>query len=116
MSEDLSSELLALYRTHAAEEPDAFLDAKILCAARHRRRPHIVFAMATVLLLVATMVVWRLEKSVQPSSAPVSTEASLPPGMADGRGQFLAASAEPERIGMNVHVGFARESSPSGEE
>ncbi len=62
------------------------------------------------------MIALRPEKPAQPSPAPLRTEASLPPGMADGRGQFLATSAEPERIGMNLHPGFAGESSPSGEE
>jgi len=61
-----------------------------------------MFAMLTVLLLAATMISLRPEKPAQPSPVPVSTEALLPPGMADGRGRFLAASAEPERLGMNT--------------
>ncbi|MBU6296944.1 MAG: hypothetical protein KGJ79_02310 [Alphaproteobacteria bacterium] len=116
MSSEIPSDIAALYRASATEEPDARLDAAILRAARRRRLPQIAFAMAAVLLLAATAIALRPEKPAPPSPAPVSAEALIPPGMADGRGQFLAASAEPERIGMNVHPGFAGESSPSGEE
>lgn len=107
MSDEISPEIAALYRASATEEPDASLDAAILRAARQRRQPHVMFTLLAVLLLAATMIALRPEKPVQPSPAPLTIEASLPPGMADGRGQFLAISTQPQRIGMNVRPAHA---------
>lgn len=114
MSEELSAQLLALYRAGAVEEPDERMDATILAAAQRRRVPHVVFAIPAVLLLAAaTTIAFRQGKPAQSFPEPVS--AGLRPGMADGRGQFLASSAQPERIGMNLHPGLAQASSQSGE-
>lgn len=100
MSDELPNELTALYRSSATDEPDAELDAAILRAARRNRRPRLMIAAATLLLAAATTTIaLRPEKPVHP--APLSAQASMPAGMADGRGRFLAASDQPQRIGMN---------------
>ena len=53
MSEEISPDIVALYRANAIEEPDASLDAAILRAARPRRIPHTAFAALTILLAAA---------------------------------------------------------------
>jgi len=103
MSDGLSPDIVALYRADATEEPDDHLDRAILKAARRRGNRHLMPVMLTVLLLATAVIVLHTEKPVPPSSSPSNAEASLPPGMADGRGRFLAAFAEPQRIGMNEH-------------
>lgn len=114
MSDELSTQLLALYRAGAVEEPNERMDAAILAAAQRRRLPHLMFAIPTFLLLAMAMIALRPEKPALPSPAPMS--AGLRPGMADGRGRLLAISAQPEHIGMNLHPRFTGESSQSGEE
>lgn len=103
MSDDLSPDIVALYRADATEEPDDRLDRAILKAARRRGNRLLMPVMLAVLLLAATIIALRPEKPVSPSPALPGAEASLPPGMADGRGRLLAAFAEPQRIGMNEH-------------
>lgn len=98
MSDEISPGIAALYRASATEEPDARLDAAILRAARQRRQPHLMVTVMIVLLLAGTMIALRPEKPAQP--LPVS--AGPPPGVADGRGRLLAASATPQRLGMNT--------------
>jgi hypothetical protein len=114
MSDELTTQLLALYRAGAAEEPDERMDAAILAAARRRRVPHLMFAIPTVLLLAVTMIALQSEKPVRSLPAPMNT--GMRPGMADGREHLLAISAEPERIGMNLHPRIAGETSSVGEE
>lgn len=92
--------LFALYRASATEEPDARLDAAILRAARRRRQPQLAAALAAVLVLASIMMMLHPEKPVP--RLPQSTNAGLPPSAADGGGHYLAASARPQRLGMNV--------------
>jgi hypothetical protein len=102
MNDQISPDIAALYRAGATEEPDASLDAAILRAARRGRQPRLTFTILTVLLLATTMIALRPEKPSQLTLAPVVAEASVPPGMADGRGRLLAIDAQPQRIGLNV--------------
>lgn len=103
MSDDISSDIAALYRASATEEPDASLDAAILHAARRQHRvPQVALASFAVLLVAATVIAFQPSEPTRPAPPTVSSEAHLPPGMADGRGRLLAIDAEPQRIGMNV--------------
>lgn len=102
MSDEISPDIAALYRAGATEEPDARLDSAVLRLARRRPLPRLAFAALSVLLLALSIVALRPDNHVPPPPAVASTEAALPPGMADGRGRLLASSAVPERPGMNA--------------
>jgi hypothetical protein len=67
MSDEISPDIAALYRASATEAPDAGLDPAILLVARRRWRPHIVFAMAAVLLF------GRDDDRITPAEAPART-------------------------------------------
>lgn len=57
MSDDLSSDLISLYRSAATEEPDARLDAAILKATRRKpwRRAGLLLASALMAILAVTV-------------------------------------------------------------
>lgn len=114
MKDDGAMQLVSLYRASANEEPDERLDAAILAASRRRSHPYRAAMLLAVLALAAALATLPSQKPAHPPVEAARSESSLPPGMDDGRGHFLAASAAPERLGMNAHPQF--ESGRPGEE
>lgn len=102
MSDDISPDIVALYRASATEEASPHLDAAILRAARPRRLSPGAIAALAVVLLAATVIAVQPVKPVQHTLVAARPETLVRPGMTDGRDRLLAASAKPQRIGMNV--------------
>jgi hypothetical protein len=107
MSDEIPTDIVALYRAGATEEPGTMLDEAILEAA-HRRswtRPAAIAA-----LVVVTVLAVGLSTHRQPPSAPVPSAAQLtaPPGLEEGRGRLVAMSLSPatKRPGMGLQPAY----------
>lgn len=101
MSEELSAQLLALYRNGARDEPDARLDETILRAARrHDGRAHAT----RVVMLVAACAALAMALNVLSAPQRLTTHSATAPrpGLEDGRARLflLTLKSDTQRPGM----------------
>ena len=107
MTDDLTDQLVALYRAGAVDEPDARLDGPILKAARRRKsweRLQIALASAVFAAVIVTVGVASL---TQPDPVPAFHAIDVPPGWTDGQERIFLLQAGPPRweqtTAMNIY-------------
>ncbi|MGA7712118.1 MAG: hypothetical protein WCA81_09465 [Rhizomicrobium sp.] len=106
MSDELSTQLLALYRAGAQDEPHPDLDMAILGAARRHDR---LVQATRVFVLVASCVLlaawFQIESRPQHEALPMHIATASRPGLEDGRARLflLTLKSDTQRPGMAQH-------------
>jgi hypothetical protein len=118
MSDELSPDIVALYRSTAREVPGERLDRIVLRKARavawRRRNRPLLLAMASCGTLALALGLWSAVTMIRTHSAVDTAQY----GMTTGRVEFylITASTNRDEPGMNVRPGFAKLSSQTGVE